>query len=68
VGSYTHRANSFHCYEKDFKLLAGYIRGIESHETITYDYEDFYRELMEESIPEILEKVSQLKKNSELQA
>jgi thymidylate synthase len=65
VGSYTHRANSFHCYEKDFNLLTGYVKGIESDENITYEYEDFYKELMDESIPEILEKVEQLKKNME---
>jgi thymidylate synthase len=61
VGSYTHRANSFHCYEKDFKLLESYARSIGSGETITYEYQDFYRELMEESIPEILAKVEELK-------
>jgi len=63
VGSYTHRANSFHCYEKDFKLLEGYIRGIESGENITYEYEGFYKELMEEAKPEIAKKVEQLKSN-----
>jgi thymidylate synthase len=25
VGTYTHRANSFHCYEKDFALLDSYV-------------------------------------------
>jgi thymidylate synthase len=63
MGSYTHRANSYHCYEKDFKLIEGYMRGIDSDEEITYDYEDFYRDLMEESIPEIEKKVTQLKEN-----
>lgn len=61
VGSYTHRANSFHCYEKDFKLLEGYLKGINSGETITYDYEGFYKDLMEEAKPEILAKIEQLK-------
>jgi thymidylate synthase len=64
VGSYTHRANSFHCYEKDFKLLDSYVKGIRSGATITYDYEGFYKELMEESKPEILEKVRQLRENT----
>lgn len=63
MGSYTHRANSFHCYEKDFKLLESYIRGITGGEVITYEYEDFYKELMEEGIPQIREKVEQLKAN-----
>lgn len=63
MGSYTHRANSFHCYEKDFKLLDKYIKGIESGVDITYEYESFYKDLMEESIPEIEKKVQQLKEN-----
>lgn len=61
MGSYTHRANSFHCYEKDFKLLESYVRSIGSGENITYEYEGFYKELMEESIPEIEKKVEELK-------
>lgn len=67
VGTYTHRANSMHCYEKDFGLLEGYIKGIETKtiEELTYNYEDFYKDLMDESIPEINEKVEQLKRNME---
>ena len=29
IGSYTHRANSFHAYEKDYDLLRGYVDRIE---------------------------------------
>jgi Thymidylate synthase len=65
TGSYTHRANSFHCYEKDFKLLDSYIRGIESGENITYEYEGFYKDLMEEARQEIAAKIEQLKSNLE---
>lgn len=61
MGTYTHRANSFHCYEKDFKLLEGYIRGIESGENITYEYEDFFKQLMEESLPNIQRKIEQVR-------
>jgi thymidylate synthase len=67
VGSYTHRANSYHCYEKDFKLLEQYIKGInnsKSIEEITYNYEDYYKELMEESIDEINEVVRQEREKS----
>jgi thymidylate synthase len=64
TGTYTHRANSFHCYEKDFKLMEGYMRGIEKGENITYEYEDFYKELMEEARPEIEAKVNQLKEHT----
>jgi thymidylate synthase len=65
VGTYTHRANSFHCYEKDFPLLKQYINGIKEQQNIAYHYNDFYKELMEESIPNILKKVDQVKFNME---
>lgn len=63
VGTYVHRANSFHCYEKDFQLLAGYVGRIESSsfEDLTYDYEGDWKEEMEEAIPDILKKVEELK-------
>lgn len=48
VGSYTHRANSFHCYEKDYKILAGYVRRISSGENLTYEYAGEFDEMMEE--------------------
>ncbi|MCL2707634.1 MAG: thymidylate synthase [Defluviitaleaceae bacterium] len=55
VGSYAHRANSFHCYEKDFGLLEQYANGIKTKkiEDITYEYEGYYKDLMQESVPEI---------------
>jgi thymidylate synthase len=64
VGSYTHRANSYHCYEKNFALLDSYAEAIRARslEDITYDYDGFYKELMEESIPEIMDKVESLKR------
>jgi len=63
MGMYTHRANSYHCYEKDFKLLEQYVRGIKESpaEDITYHYADFFKELMEESIPAVHETVRKLK-------
>jgi thymidylate synthase len=63
TGSYTHRANSFHCYEKDFKLLEQYARGIKekSLPELTYDYDDYYKELMEENIPDIMEMINALR-------
>ncbi|MDR2486555.1 MAG: thymidylate synthase [Clostridiales Family XIII bacterium] len=59
VGTYTHRANSMHAYEKNFPLLEGYVDNIKGKpfEELTYHYEDFYQELMEEEIPSILEMV-----------
>ena len=60
VGTYVHRANSFHCYEKDFGLLDQYISGIESKplDEITYEYDGFFKDLMEEAIPNIKKAVS----------
>ena len=66
MGSYTHRANSFHCYAKDFDMLDGYIARLdaaESEEDITYDYEGGWKFLMEACQPEIAAMVEELKKN-----
>ncbi|MCR4435402.1 MAG: thymidylate synthase [Clostridiales bacterium] len=63
MGTYTHRANSFHCYERDFKLLEGYMKGINSNADITYEYEGFFKPLMEESVPNIQKKVEQVRSN-----
>jgi len=62
VGTYTHRANSFHCYEKDYGMLEGYVeRMAEDIDEITYDYVGDWDELMEEYRPGILEAVEELK-------
>jgi len=63
IGQYVHRANSFHCYEKDFTLLDGYVHRIknQSLSMLTYNYEDDWRELMEDEIPDILAQVEELK-------
>lgn len=63
VGTYTHRANSFHCYEKDFALLDGYVERINSRENLTYNYVGEWDELMEEAKADIAEKVERLKNN-----
>lgn len=60
MGSYTHRANSFHCYEKDFPMLRGYIRRM-SEDEITYDYAGDWEELMKEAQPEIAADVEKLR-------
>ena len=67
VGTYSHRANSYHAYEKDFPMLESFANAIKNsaEEDITYEYEDFYQELMEETIPEINELVETLKVRSD---
>ncbi len=61
MGTYTHRANSFHCYARDFALLDGYIQRIHDGDDLEFDYEGDWDELMEEARPLIAEKVRQLK-------
>ena len=61
VGSYTHRANSFHVYERDYDMFDGYIRRILGGGDITYCYRGDWDELMEEAKPEIAKMVEELK-------
>ena len=64
MGTYTHRANSFHCYENDFDLLKGYVKRIDesiADEDICYDYKDNWKDLMEMYQDEIAEQVEELK-------
>jgi len=62
VGSYTHRANSFHVYERDYDMFDGYVRRIKSGGELAYYYEDGWDELMEDAKPEIVEMVEELKR------
>ena len=64
VGTYTHRANSYHAYSRDFSMLEQYATAIRNKpmEEITYSYTGFYQELMEEHIPVILEMADGLRK------
>ena len=63
VGTYTHRANSFHCYEKDFGLLQQYIDGINKGglDDVTYEFEGMFKDMMEEAVPEIEELVREIR-------
>lgn len=61
VGKYEHRANSYHVYEKNFSMFYNAVEQIEKRNDLTYEYEGFYDELMQEEIPAILEKVKKLR-------
>lgn len=62
VGTYTHRANSFHCYERDYNMLKGYVARIQdSEEDLTYDYVGEWEDSMELTKPEIAKAVEELK-------
>lgn len=63
VGTYTHRANSYHCYERDFQMLDGYCNRIyeaSSLEDVTYSYYNDWAEQMEEAKESIAHKVKVL--------
>ena len=64
VGTYTHRANSFHCYSKDYGLLDGYVNRIYGGGETEYEYAGEWKEEMESYIPEILEAVKEIKSRS----
>ena len=64
MGTYSHRANSFHCYEKDLGMLEGYVKRIEAAQDeydVCFDYEDGWKEDMEAAQKEIAEKVEELR-------
>ena len=61
IGTYTHRANSFHVYERDYEMFDGYIRRIKAGTDLTYDYEGEWDEMMEDAKPEIVKMVDELK-------
>lgn len=61
MGTYTHRANSFHCYAENYGVLESYAERIRSGVNVTYPYAGCWDELMEEAKPEIAAMVSEMK-------
>ena len=62
IGTYTHRANSYHCYARDFEMLEGYVNRIKTEpDNITYSYWDDWEEQMSDARPGIAQKVAFLK-------
>lgn len=63
ISSYTHRANSFHCYSKDYKLLNGYCNRLSANSSNSqaYNYVGEWQELMEECKPNISKMIESLK-------
>ena len=62
MGSYTHRANSFHIYEKDWQIVRNYIKSQNIHPNEgTYNYIGEWDEMMEDSRPEIAEMIAKIK-------
>jgi len=62
VGAYTHRANSYHCYERDFDSLDRYIERIRNDEdSCITEYEGDWKDMMDDEIDEIMHTVEVLK-------
>ena len=63
TGTYTHRSNSMHCYEKDFTLLANFVKAIREKpsEDLTFNYRGDWDEIMQAEIPSIQKLVEELK-------
>jgi len=66
IGSYTHRANSFHVYERDYEMFDGCVRRIKAGGDLAYYYIDGWVELMEDVKPEIASMVEELRSRSGL--
>lgn len=60
VGTYTHRANSFHAYERDWELLKSYCDRIESGKNLYYSYAEDWKEQMDAAVPDLEKKVKEL--------
>jgi len=61
IGSYTHRANSFHVYERDYDMFEGYVRRIKSGGELAFYYDGDWDELMDDAKPEIAKMVEELR-------
>lgn len=65
VGSYTHRANSFHCYARDYDMLDDYINSLYMNgcdlKSLAYNYVGDWDEQMEDAKEEIAALVEELR-------
>lgn len=64
MGTYTHRANSYHCYAQDYEMLNGYVKRIreaKDEDDLCFYYEDDWKDLMESYQEEIDKQVEELK-------
>lgn len=61
MGTYTHRANSYHVYARDYNLLEEYTRRIDTGSDTTYNYVGEWDAYMEAYRPEIAKAVEKLK-------
>lgn len=70
VGSYTHRVNSFHVYERDYKMLDGYMKRILASrcvgdmESLCCFYDGDWKEEMNSCIDKILNDVNAVRERN----
>lgn len=64
VGSMTYTANSFHCYQRDWPMLSGYVRAIEGGNPPTYCYAGEWKEMMDGERDKILADVKAQKERA----
>ena len=69
TGTYTHRSNSMHCYEKDFQLLKNFVKAVgeKQEEDLTYNYLGDWDEIMKAETPGINKLVEDLKNQSQVE-
>ena len=66
VGGMLYTANSFHCYQRDFHTLRGYVRAMHDRDC-TYDYVGDWETMMADERGKILSDVEKQKKNRGLE-
>ena len=56
VGTYSHTSNSMHVYQQNFEMFNGFAKKVASEpiEALTYDYEGFFKEMMDDEREGIL--------------
>lgn len=62
MGTYTHRANSFHCYAKDYGALQSYVQRIARGRDTCYCYKGDWEEQMADEHDSIMEAVEKLRR------
>ena len=65
VGTYTHRANSYHVYERDFPMFDGYIKRLKNGDDVCFDFKGDWDEQMDDAKADIAEMVKKQREKSE---
>ncbi len=65
VGTYSHTSNSMHVYQQNFDVFKAYAQKVaeEPTENLTYEYDGFFKEMMDSEKEGILDDFSKLRAN-----